>query len=119
MITFMCLLAAEAYTRTQIQNEQYSQQHSWPKLMACLVSALLVWWLSPREQQVSRTNAEQQSWLVSSSLDAPAPDAESSLFKLTVFRESDSLFFIPVRYWPLLLCALGVVLYFMPQTALP
>jgi hypothetical protein len=118
-ITFLCLLAAEAYTRAHYRDQQYYQQHSWPKLAACLVSALLVWWLSPRIPQTAGTSAERQTWLVSSSLDAPAHMAEAPAFKLTLFRDSDSLFFIPVKYWPLLLCALGVVLYFVPQTALP
>jgi hypothetical protein len=118
-ITFMCLLAADAYTRIHVQDEQHYPPHAWPKLAACLVSALIVWWLSPRKQQTQNTIADRQQWLVSSSLDTPAPKDESPAFRLTLFRDSDSLFFIPVRYWPLILCALGVVLYFVPQTALP
>jgi len=114
VIPFMCLLAADAYTRAHYKDEQYYQQHSWPKLVACFVSALLVWWLSPRDRQEPDTKAERQKWLVSSSLDTVAPKNGTAPFKLTLFRESDSLFFIPVKYWPLLLCGLGMILYFMP-----
>jgi hypothetical protein len=118
IITFLCLLAAEAFTRTHFHDNGYYQQHPWPKLAACLVAAALVWWLSPRKNQAAATPPEQ-SWLVSHSQGLPATEPEASALKVTLFRDSDSLFFIRVKYWPALLCLLGVVLYFVPDAKLP
>ena len=119
IIIFVCLFAAETFTQIQYHDNHYYQQHPWPKSAACLVAAFLVWWLSPRKPQASAASSSDRQWLVSSSHDAPPIDPGASAPKVTVFRETDSLFFIPVEYWPLLLCALGIVLYFIPGVDLP
>ncbi len=119
LITFLCLLAAEAFTRIHFHDDSYYQQHPWPKLVACLAAAALVWWLSPRTEKAPVAPHFDRSFLVSHSQESPITETEPSAFKLTLFRDYDSLFFIPVKYWPLLLCALGVVLYFVPDSKLP
>jgi hypothetical protein len=107
LIVFLCFLAAEAYTRFRYRDDTYYQTHPWPKLIACLVAAALVWWLSPRDAPAASTGQP------------PPIEPETSSFKLNLFRKTDSLFFIPVEYWPYLLCLLGIVLYFIPGANLP
>jgi len=119
LIAFLCLLLAEAFTRIHYHDDSYYQQHPWPKLLAFAVAAVLIWWLSPRPKQPANPSSSEQLWRASHSQQAPALEPESTSFKLTLFRETDSLFFIPVRYWPLILCALGLVFYFIPTTYLP
>jgi hypothetical protein len=119
IILFLCFLGSEFYTRIHYRDDTYYQHHPWPKLAACLVAAALVWWLSPGRQPETVPSPSQQQWIVSSSRDASALEPESSSFKLSLFRETDSLLFIPVKYWPLLLCFLGIVLYFVPGVAIP
>jgi hypothetical protein len=118
IITFLCLLAAEAFTRIRFHDNGYYQQHPWPKLAACLLAAALVWWLSPRRDQAAAARPDQP-WQISQNQGSPAIEPEASGFKFTLFRDSDSLFLIPVKYWPALLCVLGVVFYFVPDAKLP
>jgi hypothetical protein len=119
LIAFLCFFVAEGYTRVHYDNDFYYQRHPWPKLAACLVAATLVWWLSPRKQEPPGPGMRDQSWLPSQSQQALPTEPEPASFRLTLFRETDSLFFIPVRYWPLLLCLLGIFLYFIPGANLP
>ncbi len=119
VIAFLCLLAAETLTRIHFHDNTYYQQHPWPKTAACLLAAFLVWWLSPRKPQAAVPSPANRQWLISSSQDTPPIEPESSAFKVTFFRETDSFFLIPVKYWPLILCAIGVVLYFVPAANLP
>ena len=119
IIPFVCLLGAEVYTRSRYHDDNYYQQHSWPKLVAFVLAALIVWWLSPRSAAAPHDPLSRQEWLVSSSLSQPDSAPERSNWRLTLFRPYDSLFFIPVRFWPLLLCALGVIFYFVPTGGVP
>jgi hypothetical protein len=91
IITFGCLLITELLTRTFYRDNTNYQQHGWPKLIGFLVAAGLVWQMSlfEREDSVSAENATG------------------------IFREQDSLFHISVRYWPRILCGLGIVFYFV------
>jgi hypothetical protein len=93
VITFGCLLVTELLTRSVLHDNTYYQQHGWPKLAGFLVAAGLVWWLSQHEGDDSTgvQNASRESF----------------------FREQNTLFLIPVRYWPRILCILGVVFYFV------
>ena len=43
--------------------------------------------------------------------------AERSPFRPQIFRPTDSLFFIPVRFWPPILCVLGVLFALIPADA--
>jgi hypothetical protein len=88
IITFGCLLLTELLTRFFFHDNAYYQRQGWPKLVGFLVAASLVYWLSPREG---------------------AQDGKRESF----FREQDTLFHISVKYWPPILCVLGVVFYFI------
>jgi len=119
IIAILCLAGAEAFTRSLFHYYRYYPQHPWPKFAACLVAAALVRWLSPQKEPAAASTPPQEQWLVSGGEDLSLAQHEPSPFKLTLFRDSDSLFLIPVRYWPALLCALGTILYFVPEAALP
>jgi hypothetical protein len=95
VITFGSLVLTEFFTRAQFHDDNYYQHHGWPKLVAFLVSALFVWLLLPSPEEVVRVDLLKNS-----------P-------KRTLFRPKDSLFFMPVRYWPGALLLLGVVFYFV------
>jgi hypothetical protein len=95
IIAFGCLLVIEVITRAWFHDDTYYQQHGWPKLAGFLVAALIVWWLSGS----------------SGSEDTSTPAVQGTTEP--VLRRQDQLFFISVRYWPLLLCVLGVVFYFV------
>ena len=90
-ITFAVLVSTELGVERQFADEQYYQTHGWPKLFALAVSAAFVWLLSaylkgrPGRVVIDKATGEE----------------------LTLGKDHD-LFFIPVRYWPILLVALGV-----------
>jgi hypothetical protein len=119
LIAFVCLLAAEFYTRSRFHDDNYYQQHPWPKLVALALAALIVWWFSPQTVPAKSDPQSRPDWLVSSSLPSTPQARERSFLRVPLFRPYDSLFFIPVRFWPLLLCALGVLFYFIPSNNLP
>jgi hypothetical protein len=75
-------------------------------------AAALVWIISPRKSP--DTTIQKEGWLVSSSSypDASSINPESPVVKLQLFREQDSFFGIPIRFWPWVLCGLGVISYF-------
>jgi hypothetical protein len=81
-ISFACLLATEVCTRLCFHDDSYYQRHGWPKLAAFLIAAGLVWSLLPH--------------------------GEGEGF---VFRQNDTLFLVPARFWPVILCTLGLVFY--------
>jgi hypothetical protein len=97
VIAFGCLLVTELFTRAYFHDETYYQQHGWPKLGGFLVAAGLVWLLLPRHETDILTSAES------------IPKQATG----SIMKEQDQLFFISVRFWPPILCALGVVFYFV------
>jgi len=97
LIAFGCLLVAELLTRAGFHDDTYYQQHGWPKLVGFLVAACVIWCMLPRrESEVSA-----------------GPGFQSGTTRESVLREQDRLFFVPARYWPAILCVLGVVFYFV------
>ena len=118
LIAFVCLVCTELYTRAQFHDDRYFQQHGWPRLAGFLLAAVIVWWLSPQAAPL-RPHPPQQDWLVSSSSTAPGLSGSSgapkrSRFRPRLFRATDSLFFIPARYWPPILCVLGILAALIP-----
>jgi hypothetical protein len=95
IIAFVCLVLTEVFIRVQFHDEKYYQTHGWPKLTGLLVAAFLVWLLISKRHDSIETGFQEQT--------------ETQGF----FRSDDSLFLVPVKYWPGLLCLLGVVFYFV------
>ena len=93
-IAYGCLLAAELLTNAHFHDSTYYQNHGWPKLAGFLAAAAIVWWRSSRPDDIA-TNVREERRLG------------------TWFSDRDTLFLVPVRHWPLLLCGLGFVFYFV------
>jgi hypothetical protein len=90
-----CLLAADWLCGARYHDADYYAQHGWPKLAAFALAGAIVWSLNLSKRDET--------------LGVPDRDAAREPF----FRQQDSLFFVPARYWPLLLCILGGVFYFV------
>jgi hypothetical protein len=96
-IAFGFLLTTEVLTRVFFHDHTYYQQHGWPKLVGFLAAACLVWFLLPsRRSDVSSGEGFQN------------PRTTQS-----VLKERDELLHISAKYWPAILCALGIVFYFI------
>jgi len=94
-VAFGSLVVSELVCRA-FRDDSYYQQHGWPKLAGFLVAAGAVWLL--QRQQAEAHEA-----------------ANCQIRKEPILRPGDSLFFVPVRFWPLILCGLGVVFYFVRE----
>jgi len=112
LVGFGCSLAAELFTRAHFHDENYYQQHSWPILAAFCLAALIIWFLaSPYTEPPGRA---LKDWLDTPSVPIPAVEPEKPRFRIAFFRQTDSLFFIPARFWPAIFLGLGVLFYFLP-----
>ena len=78
-----------------ILGDRYDTEQVWPGTLGIFLSAALVWWLA-------RTLDARQSYV------GVDPDTGSEV----LVRPGHSLYFIPMRLWPYVLAALGVVLFF-------
>ena len=96
VITLSCLAATELLTRFVNHDSTYYQRSGWPKLVGFMIAALLVRVLSRPAMgttgEIAIGNQER---------------------KQPLLRDLDSLFHIRVKYWPPILCVLGVVFYFI------
>jgi hypothetical protein len=96
VIAFACLLGSEFLTESYFRDDAYYQQHGWPKLAAFVIAGVIVWWLGMRwKDQSERVVIEKDTG------------------KEFVLRRDDSFFFIHMKYWGPLLCALGIVFFFV------
>lgn len=118
VITFASLLMTELCTRIYFHDNSYYQRHKWPILIGFLVAAAIVQLLTQRKPCVSST--QKHEYLVSSSIDfdPEGKDSEYATARWRIFRNTDSFFGIPVKFWPWILCGLGVLLSLLPASAL-
>jgi hypothetical protein len=91
--TFGCLLISEYLTGLCHHDSTYYASHGWPKLVAFWASAAISRALVPRTEEV-------------------LPGATDISKKKSLLHEQDGLFMIPLKYWPILLIAFGIVFYF-------
>ena len=91
-LTFAALLMTELGVESFAGNDAYYQQHGWPKLLALLLAAGMVWLLSNRlEKRPARVVIDKETG-----------------HEFAV-RNKHDLFFVPLRYWPPILVCGGVV----------
>jgi hypothetical protein len=100
-ITFGSCLTTELLTRACFHSDTYYQRQGWPMLAAFVVAAGAVWRLLPGRENQAPTGPDVFT-------DPQAVEAKKS-----VLRNHDEVFFVPVRFWPFILCALGVIFYFV------
>jgi hypothetical protein len=90
----VCLLASDWLSGQHFHDANYYASHGWPKLVGFLAAAAIVWGLSFRRAEESIGTEEVTP-------------------REPFLADRDSLFFIPARYWPMILCALGVAFLFV------
>jgi hypothetical protein len=90
-LTFVALVLTELGVESALSDEQYYQNHGWPKLLGFTVGAALVWLLSNYfERRPARVVIDKETG-----------------HELTL-RDKHDLFFVPLRYWPAILVLAGV-----------
>ena len=97
-----CLLASDYLTSVYFHNADYYADHGWPKLTAFWVAAGIVQALVPRYEEAPAGASEL------------FPSESALRERESVSRVQGTLFFIPVKYWPLILLGTGILFYFIP-----
>jgi hypothetical protein len=96
-VAFSSLLVSELACRGYFQDDRYYQQHGWPKLVGFFTAAGVVWLLQRNERPEYVEMANRQN------------------VREPILRSQDSLFFVSARFWPLILCCLGMIFYFFRE----
>jgi hypothetical protein len=89
------LLLSDLITSIRYRDGNYYAQHGWPKLAAFFAAACIVWWMTLQR------------------VDEVLEGTNHIAAKRSILRDQDSLFFIPAKYWPGVLLALGIAFYFV------
>jgi len=89
-----CLLASDYVTGISFHDPEYYSRHGWPKLAAFWTAAAITQFLLPRNEE-------------------SLPGATDISPRKSVLRERDGLFFLPIKYWPIVLFAAGILFYFI------
>jgi hypothetical protein len=95
LIAFGCALLMELSTRIAFGDVTYYQTHGWPMLVALWAAAGLVYALRPWFR------VGQERTIIDKKTGQPR--------KISMEAE---FFFVPARYWPVVLMALGLVFFF-------
>jgi hypothetical protein len=93
-----CLVFTNLAVNAAMKDDQFYQQHGWPKLLACLVAALIVW---PVGRVLNRKGMRELL------------DTETGERFAVQTGGGHTLFFIPMEYWAVIFVGLGVVFLFM------
>ena len=93
VISFSSLLFADYAASTYFHDAEYYAQHGWTKLGAFVLAAAVVQaFLSGREEEIDSKTGEV-------------------IRKPRLLRKNDALFFIPSRFWPVILILCGVAFF--------
>lgn len=98
VIAFGCLVATELLVEAAFRDEQYYQEHGWPKLAAFVVSAVLV-------GAVGRILRRRRGRV----LIDPRTGEE------VIVGDRSTFFFIPMGFWAPILVVIGVAFLFVTQ----
>jgi hypothetical protein len=99
VIAFACWLVTEIGVEAAMNDEEYYQNHGWPKLLGFLVAAVIVW---PLGRALNRKRPERE--LV---------DPQTGERVILKSGGGHTLFFIPIEYWAPIFVVLGVVFLFV------
>jgi hypothetical protein len=90
-LAFLALILTEVGVERIFSDDQYYQDHGWPKFLGLVVAAALVWLLSNHlEKRPARIVIDKNT---------------GQELKL---NNKHDLFFVPMRYWPAILVLAGV-----------
>ena len=92
IVTLCSVVVTGVLVQVLFGDEHYWQTHRWPKLFAFLLAAHVVSRLAARQERL------EKRVLI---------DKETG--EEVVLLPKDSLFFIPLRYWPAILAVIGVL----------
>jgi len=95
-ITFASCLAMELFVRAAHHDDKYYQTHCWPILTAFLISAFAI-------------------YIISRGLVARRELRDVATGELVVLQQEHRFLFIHVRYWPAILCVVGVVFFVLAE----
>lgn len=96
VVTFLLLLTAEYVTELLFRDESYYQAHGWPKLLAFLLAAAVIWPVG------AYLNRKQGKVLI-----------EKETGREVVIKPDHSFFFIRMEYWGPILIVLGIIFLFV------
>lgn len=96
IIGIAVLVAVEYAMRAITKDMTYYTTHGWPKLLGFWITAVIIYF-------IARFFDSRPGKVV----------IEKDTGKEIVQRRSHSLFFVPLRFWPYVLAALGVVFLFV------
>jgi hypothetical protein len=91
---FICLLASDFLTGLYYHDSNYYAHNGWPKLAAFWAAGAIVQLFLPGPEEV---------------LDGTG----DALRPRSVLQHRDKLFYIPVRFWPMICFVLGIIIYFI------
>jgi hypothetical protein len=95
-LTFGALVLTEVGVERLFSDDHYYQAHGWPKFVAFVLAAGMVWLLSDYiEKRQARVVVDKQT------------GQEMTL------RGTHHLFFVPLKYWPAILVVAGLVIMFV------
>ena len=98
LIAFGGLLISELGTRA-VWDKDYYASHGWPKLVGFWIGALVIYAL--------------RSWL---GVGRTQTLVDKGTGREVVLNQEATLFFIPARFWPVILAAIGIVALVIPGT---
>ena len=90
LTVFLCSLAAELITRYISKDEDFYQNNPYPLTDALLVSGLISYYIARNSRK-------------------PAPVNNVTVSTKVKSKNPDTLFFIPIKYWSLILFALAIL----------
>jgi hypothetical protein len=99
VIGFACLLVTQLAVNSAMQDDEYYQTTGWPKLVAFVVAAIIIW---PIGRALNRKRQERE--LV---------DVNTGERVVLSSGGGNSLFFVPMEYWAAIFLVLGVVFLFI------
>jgi hypothetical protein len=98
IIALACFAGSNLAMRAIFQEEGYYQEHGWPKAVAALVAALILW---PLGRYMNRS--EERNLV----------DPETGEAVKFATGGGNDFFFIPIEFWGAILAVVGVVLFFV------
>ena len=101
VIGFGCLMLSELSVEAAMKDDRYYQEHGWPKLVAFLAAAIIVW---PLGRLLNRRRQDRE--LI---------DPNTGERVVLQSGGNHSLFFIPIEYWAAVFAALGLVFLFVKE----
>jgi hypothetical protein len=96
IISFLCLVLAEAIVESIYNNESYYQDHGWPAATGLVIAAAILWPLG------RKLNQEKAKVLV---------DKETG--EELILEKHHDFFFIRMEYWAPILIVIGIVFIFV------